>query len=96
MAAFWDVAPCSLVEVYRRFSSAYCLHNQGDDGLNMIQSRFGLGDAEGKNEFSLSAIEPWPSNTRPVHERISRHSLGILERCVRGFLIGNPPLDLRG
>jgi hypothetical protein len=26
---FWDVAPCSLVEVYRRFRGAYCLHHQG-------------------------------------------------------------------
>jgi hypothetical protein len=29
---FWDVAPCSLVEVYRRFRGACCLHHQGDDG----------------------------------------------------------------
>jgi hypothetical protein len=29
MAIFWDVAPCSLVEVYRRFSGACCLHHQG-------------------------------------------------------------------
>jgi hypothetical protein len=29
MTVFWDVAPCTLVEVYRRFRSAYCLHNQG-------------------------------------------------------------------
>jgi hypothetical protein len=26
---FWDVAPCSLVEVYRRFRGAYCLHHRG-------------------------------------------------------------------
>jgi hypothetical protein len=25
MAVFWDVAPCSLIEVYRRFRRAYCL-----------------------------------------------------------------------
>jgi hypothetical protein len=25
---FWDVAPCSLVEVYRRFRGACCLHHQ--------------------------------------------------------------------
>jgi hypothetical protein len=25
---FWDVAPCSHVEVDRRFRSAYCLHHQ--------------------------------------------------------------------
>jgi hypothetical protein len=29
MTVFWNVAPCSLVEADRRFSS-YCLHHQGD------------------------------------------------------------------
>jgi hypothetical protein len=32
MTFFWDVAPCSLVEVYRRFREAYCLSLRGDDG----------------------------------------------------------------
>jgi hypothetical protein len=27
----WDVAPCSHVEVGRRFIVAYCLHHQGDE-----------------------------------------------------------------
>jgi hypothetical protein len=31
MTAFWYIAPCSLVEVNRRFRSAYCLHHQGDN-----------------------------------------------------------------
>jgi hypothetical protein len=31
MTVFWDVKPCRLVEVYRRFRSACCLHNQDDD-----------------------------------------------------------------
>jgi hypothetical protein len=31
MTVFWDVAPCSLVEVYRRFRGTYCLNHQGDD-----------------------------------------------------------------
>jgi hypothetical protein len=30
-AVFWVVTPCSLVEVYRRFRGACCLHHQGDD-----------------------------------------------------------------
>jgi hypothetical protein len=30
MAVFWVVASCCLVEVYRRFRDAYCLHHQGD------------------------------------------------------------------
>jgi hypothetical protein len=29
---FWDVAPCSHVEVYWSFRGAYCIHHQGDDG----------------------------------------------------------------
>jgi hypothetical protein len=32
MAVFWDVAGCSLLEVYRRFRGVSCLHLQGDDG----------------------------------------------------------------
>jgi hypothetical protein len=28
MTIFWDVASCSLVEIERRFTGAYCLHHQ--------------------------------------------------------------------
>jgi hypothetical protein len=31
MAVFWVVAPCSLVEVYRRFRGICSLHHQGED-----------------------------------------------------------------
>jgi hypothetical protein len=31
MAVFWVVASCSLVEVFRRFRGACCLHRQGDE-----------------------------------------------------------------
>jgi hypothetical protein len=31
MAAFWDIALCSLIEVVQCFRYAYCLHHQGDD-----------------------------------------------------------------
>jgi hypothetical protein len=31
MAIFWAVAPCSLVEVFRRFGGACCFHHQGDE-----------------------------------------------------------------
>jgi hypothetical protein len=32
MAVLWAIVPCSLVDVYRHFRGAYCLHHQGDDG----------------------------------------------------------------
>jgi hypothetical protein len=31
MAVFWVVAPCTLVEFYRRFRGPCCIHGQGDD-----------------------------------------------------------------
>jgi hypothetical protein len=30
MTVFWDVEPCSVVEVYRRFRGACCTHHEGD------------------------------------------------------------------
>jgi hypothetical protein len=33
ITVFWDVAQRSLVEVYRRFTGAYCLQHQGPDHL---------------------------------------------------------------
>jgi hypothetical protein len=41
MAVFWVVAPCILVEVYRRFGGACCLHYQGDDHPDDVGSRHG-------------------------------------------------------
>jgi hypothetical protein len=41
MAVFWVVAPCSLVEVYRRFRGAYCLHHQGDE-YYLFKIRFNI------------------------------------------------------
>jgi hypothetical protein len=34
MTDFWDAAPCSHVEVDRRFRVAYCLHYQGEPPFN--------------------------------------------------------------
>jgi hypothetical protein len=36
MTAFWDTAPCSLVEVDRRFRRAYCLEHQVDECITLI------------------------------------------------------------
>jgi hypothetical protein len=32
IAVSWEKGSCSLVEVERRFGSAYCFHHQGNDG----------------------------------------------------------------
>jgi hypothetical protein len=45
--AFWDTAPCRLVEVDRRFRDAYCLHhrssNDGDSKLQHLHQVPGEG-----------------------------------------------------
>jgi hypothetical protein len=39
----WDIAPCSVVEIYRRFEGAYCIHYQGDHiGQPCVFSRSSL------------------------------------------------------
>jgi hypothetical protein len=35
MAVFWDVVPCSLVKIVRRFRGAHCFHHQSDESLVM-------------------------------------------------------------
>jgi hypothetical protein len=39
MAVFWDVAPCSLVEIDRRFRGAYRLRHQGDEDRRQLHAR---------------------------------------------------------
>jgi hypothetical protein len=34
--SFWDVAPCSLVQVHRRFRGAQCLHHQGGESSQKV------------------------------------------------------------
>jgi hypothetical protein len=37
MAVFWVAAPCSLVQVYRRFRGAWCLnHHRPDDDISEV------------------------------------------------------------
>jgi hypothetical protein len=50
-AVFWVVAPCNLVEVYRRFRGACCLHHQGDDSVKKMSHR---PDDGGMSETSVN------------------------------------------
>jgi hypothetical protein len=38
MTAFWDVTPCSLVEVDRRFRGVYCFYHCPDGGGRKLLS----------------------------------------------------------
>jgi hypothetical protein len=53
MTVFWDVVPCSLVKVDRRFRGAYCLHHEGDEGRENLKSQICTFCPK---EFSISWI----------------------------------------
>jgi hypothetical protein len=40
MTAFWDIAPCSLVEVDRRFSVVYCGRHRGNGFFHFTTAVF--------------------------------------------------------
>jgi hypothetical protein len=52
MTVFWDVAPCSLAEVYRRFRGAYCLHYQS------LMMETGSASNTEKSEIFACVFEP--------------------------------------
>jgi hypothetical protein len=43
MTVFWDIEPCSVVKVGRRFRDAYCLYQPGDVNRNMGTVQQGTG-----------------------------------------------------
>jgi hypothetical protein len=36
MTAFWDIAPCSLVDADRHFTGEYCLHYKGSVAISLF------------------------------------------------------------
>jgi hypothetical protein len=42
MTAFWDIAPCNVVEIDRHFRGAYCLHHHPDHGGSTYLWNVGL------------------------------------------------------
>jgi hypothetical protein len=54
-SALWVIAPCSLVEVERRFKGVYCLHCQDDDEGSVKRRRASttLDDAVSQKAVSL-------------------------------------------
>jgi hypothetical protein len=58
MTAFRDIAPCRLVEVYRRFGGSYCFHHCSDVAVRTSETSVNL-DYTAKYPKSLSPSY-WP------------------------------------
>jgi hypothetical protein len=67
MTVFWDVAPCSFVEIDRRFRGAYCLQHQGSKHIwNVWNVSQFLRDYTAQHPrrliFILAAVRTWNLN----------------------------------
>jgi hypothetical protein len=53
ITVFWDVAPCSLIEVDQYFIGAHCLHHRGDELATPIYCTHSGREAMGGYSISL-------------------------------------------
>jgi hypothetical protein len=69
IAIFWAVAPCYLVEVYRRFRGACCLHHPGDrSGIIAL-----MMEAANTSETSVNFYQTaWRNDTEDSHVHTRR------------------------
>jgi hypothetical protein len=58
MTVLWDIVPCSLVEVDRRFRSPYCLHYQENESHSVIL----MMQAISISEMSVNFSAHYPKN----------------------------------
>jgi hypothetical protein len=65
MRAFWDIAPCSLVEIDRSFRGVYCLYRQCDEVITAMMQ------AVRASETSVYSNE---TTRRYVHEGSHLHT----------------------
>jgi hypothetical protein len=77
ITAFWDIAPCSLVEVHRRFRGAYGLYHQvsdhhPDDGVSISETPIFL-----QQGYTVQYLKVCRLRTR-CHENLKSH----LNACV--------------
>jgi hypothetical protein len=73
MIVFWDVAPCSLVDIDWRFRGVYCLHHRyrpGDGGSKHLWNvgQF-LRDCTAQNTRRQSSLysPPWEPEISPIY-----------------------------
>jgi hypothetical protein len=58
MTAFWNTAPCSLVQVDRRFRGAYCLHHRSVSTWNLSACRRLLHGASSQKAAMSPSYSP--------------------------------------
>jgi hypothetical protein len=81
VAVFWVVAPCSLVEVYRHFRGACCLHHQGKDLWNVGKLLRDGATTQKTAVFILAAVK----TSNPTYYLLIKRCINSLDSCVAGM-----------
>jgi len=88
---FWDVAPCSHVEVDRRFRGAYCLHHQGALMMEAVRT------SETSVNFNLTTRRYIPEDSK-LHtrrrENFKTHNFLTLRNADCMFVPNFHPLNI--
>jgi hypothetical protein len=99
-AIFWNMTPCSLAEVRRRFRRMYCLHLQGRKASNMLtaltssHSAFLIGlsfESDDGSSIFLRNVRELPDYVKPQSRRQWPITVIIAISVIHGeviFLIG--------
>jgi hypothetical protein len=78
MAVFWVVAPCSMVEVYRRFRGSCCLHHQGDDVSYLMMEAASTSETSVNFYQTTRRNNPEDSHLRTNRREKLKHRLWFL------------------
>jgi hypothetical protein len=92
MAVFWVVAPCSLVEIYRRFRDACCLYNQGDQASIIALITEGASTSETSANFYQTTRRNNPKDSHLHTRRRENLKSRIFMSCSFHSLHMNFPL----
>jgi hypothetical protein len=75
MAVFWVVAPCSLVEVYRRFRGPCCLHHGPDDQKTAIFVLTAVRTSNDVRKTEMNTAEPLVHESSSFEVEVSTEKL---------------------
>jgi hypothetical protein len=78
MTVLWDIVPCSLVDVDRRFRGAYSFHHQAHDAISKKGDIFFiLAVVRTLNLTEINVFLPILFFSRPTRSFRQKHSIGV-------------------
>jgi hypothetical protein len=90
MAVFWVVAPCSLVEVYKRFRGPCCLHHQGESPCRLKWFKICAVSFSPHRHARILSYNSRRLVPSPDHFIVRRE---FLTQCYTNFAVEKTPIN---